>query len=152
MTMKEFGVALDEFYAEENEKDDPGVPFKIAAYDNGRGGENHYSVDARDLLAFKPSEAQYAVLIADVSRHTTTQTKIGGVINFFDSVLDDDGSAYVTRRLLERKDPFGLGDVQEIVEWLVEEWSGRPTRRSPGSTQSRSSGGQKSTPRTRASA
>jgi hypothetical protein len=68
-----------------------------------------------------------ALLMSSVGRHTNMQTQVAGIIDFFVAVMDDDSASYVTDRLLSRSDPLGIDQVQEVMEWMVEEWTGRPT-------------------------
>ena len=110
-----------------------------------------FTIDGEECNAFQPSNGQLAVLLASISSTQSWTHQVAGVINFFDAVLDEDSSAYVTRRLLDRRDQFGIDEVQAIIEWLVEEWSARPTPSPSGSTPSPPKGGRKSTPRTRKS-
>lgn len=104
-----------------------------------------FTVDGHECHAYKPEDAQLAMLLASVSRHNNWTTQVAGIINFFVEVLDDESHSYITERLLDRKDPFGLGEVQDIIEWMTEEWTGRPTRSPSVSTRSQRSGGRKST-------
>ena len=107
-----------------------------------------FTIDDEVCRAFQPSNGQLAVLLASVSSTQQWTHQVAGVINFFDAVLDENSSSYITRRLLDRQDQFGIDEVQEIIEWLVEEWSARPTQSPSGSTPSPPPGGKKSTPRT----
>ena len=130
--MKEFTTAVQE--VEEDFDDEPkGTVFGL---------------DGIECRAFRPKDGQLAVLMASTGRHSTQNEQVAGIINFFASVLDDDSQTYVINRLLDRKDPFGIEQVQDIMEWLVAEWSGRPTRSSSASSQSQRTDGQKSTPPT----
>ena len=104
-----------------------------------------FVVDGRECTCYKPDAAQFAVLMASISRQNDWTQQVAGVINFFASVLDQPSHAYLTGRLLDREDPFGVEDVQHIIEWMVEEWSGRPTQSPSGSTPSRQNGGPRST-------
>jgi len=110
-----------------------------------------FKIDGQECRAFQPSNGQLAILLASISSTQSWTHQVAGVINFFDAVLDEDSSAYITRRLLDRRDQFGIDEVQNIIEWMVEEWGARPTQPSSGSTPSPPRGGAKSTPRTRRS-
>lgn len=129
--MREFNTAVKE--VTEPEEQEQGMPF---------------AVDGVMCRAFRPSDGQLAVLMASTGRHSSTQEQIAGLINFFVAVLDEDSHTYIVNKLLDRKDPFGLEKVQEIMEWMVEEWSGRPTQQPSASTPSPPSAGQNSTPPT----
>jgi hypothetical protein len=93
-----------------------------------------FGLDGVLCKAYYPKDGQVAVLMATGGKHSSDADQIAGVINFFVGVLDDDSHSYIVGRLLDRKDPFGLTEVQNIIEWLMEQWSGRPTKSSVGST------------------
>lgn len=103
-----------------------------------------FAVDGFECVAYRPQEGQLAVLMAATAKHTTIQEQIAGVINFFVNVLDEESHQYLVSRLLDRTDSFGLEEVQDIMEWMIEEWAGRPTSPPSVSTRSQRSGGQKS--------
>jgi len=131
--VKEFNVAVAEL---ENEISDDGKEPE---------GTLHFSVNGFPCTAYRPGDGQLAVLMASSSRHSTSQESVAGIINFFASVLDDDANSHIVQRLLNRKDPFGIEQVQEIMEWMIEEWSGRPTKSSSGSSESPPPTGPRST-------
>jgi hypothetical protein len=99
--------------------------------------------------AYRPGDGQIAVLMATTqARHLSEGEMIAGIINFFVEILDEETHQYIVSRLLDRRDPFGIDQVQGIIRWLMEEWSGRPTQSSSGSTASPQSDGPTSTPPT----
>lgn len=126
--MKEFQTAVTQ--AEEEERDDRSYPFVV---------------DGVECRAYRPKDGQLAVLVASNSRHSSMEEKMAGLINFFVAVLDDESHTYIVNRLLDRRDDFGITQITAIFEWLMGEWTGRPTQRSSASTQSQKRGGQKST-------
>lgn len=134
--MKEFVTAARELEEEGAEEEQP----------------VEFSVDGQMCFAYRPSGGQVAVLMATTGRHTSENEQIAGFLNFFVSVLDEDSHAYLVSRLLDRTDPFDLDQVQAISSYLMEEWSGRPTKSSSGSTGSRRSTGRSSTVKQRATA
>jgi hypothetical protein len=103
-------------------------------------------IDGRKIPAYRPSDGQLAVLMASIGTGASDIDGVAGPMNFFGSLLDDDGKKYFTDRLLDRKDAFGPEDLVEIMEALVEEWGARPTQSSSGSTVSPPNDGPKSTP------
>jgi hypothetical protein len=110
-----------------------------------------FTLDKHGLTAYFPGDGQVAVLMAETSRHQDMRTKVGGAIDFFQSVFDAEEAAWLRNRLLDKDDDFGLPTIQEIIEWLLEEWSANPTQSSSASTRSRNSGGPRSRQRTPAS-
>lgn len=85
-------------------------------------------VEKRDVVAHPPKEGQVALMMARTGRHSSTQDKVAAMIDFFVEVLDEGDHQYVVNRLLDRNDPFGLGDVTDVMTYLIEEWGGRPTK------------------------
>ena len=86
-----------------------------------------FSIDGHELAAYQPTDGQLALLMSSIAAHTSVQTRVAGVINF--------SATYITDRLLSRTDPLGVEQVEEIMEWMVEEWTGRPTQPLSVSTQ-----------------
>ena len=100
-----------------------------------------FKMDGRELNIYKPDEGQYAMLMASVGRGASDMDRISGVINFFVKIMDEKSAGYIESRLLDRSDPFGIDDVEDIVQWLNEEWSGKVTPPPSGSTVSPLSAG-----------
>jgi hypothetical protein len=117
----------------------------ITAADRVTAGDEpepiEFSLDGVLCTAYYPKDGQVAVLMASGGRHTTDAEQVAGIINFFVGVLDDESHSYIVGRLLDRTDPFGLAEVQNIIEFLMESWSGRPTKSSAGSTRTPSTTG-----------
>lgn len=127
--MKEFTSAVEQAERDEDE----GIPFLL---------------DDRECRAYMPTDSQVAMAIAGVGRHTSDMQKMAAAIDFFVGVLDKNSEQYVVDRMMSRENPLGLDKVEEIVMWLIEEFTGRPTRSPSASTRSQRSGGPKSKPRT----
>lgn len=106
------------------------------------GDVYEFEIDGVKCKAYRPGDGQLGVLMATTGRYANIQDQIAGIINFFASVLDDASQHYVVTRLLDRKDPFGIDQVESIMRWMVEEWTGNPTREPSGSAPSLPSGGQ----------
>lgn len=140
--MKEFLTAAQDATVTEGDETPP-TPFTIIKeHKDGTPDER------QECRAYKPGDGQVAVLMAMTHSHSATEEQIAGLINFFVSLLDESSHSYIVNRLLDRHDPFGVSHVQSIMEYLTEEWSGRPTKSSTGSTHSPPSSGEKSTPPT----
>ena len=59
------------------------------------------------------------------------------------------GSTFnVIERMASRDNVIPISTIVDIMEWMIEEWGGRPFQNPSASTSSRRSGGRKSTPRT----
>ena len=128
--MREFVTAVE---ASEETEDEPGLIFAI---------------DGQEMRAYKPTEGQFALLMMAMGRHASTQDQFAGIIDFFIQVLDEDSERYVVNRMMSRTEIIPLEKITEILEWMIEEWGGRPFQKPSDSTSSRRNGGRKSTPRT----
>lgn len=125
--MREFVTAVQEAY--EGEVDEGQV----------------LKLDGRELTYYKPAEGQYMVFMASTTRRSSQQEQIAAVVNFFVELFDKESQAHLVERLLDREDPFGIEQINDILDALAEEWSGRPTQPSTASTRSQRTGGRKST-------
>jgi hypothetical protein len=123
----------------------------VQTMENDQGTEeepNEFSLDGVLCQFYQPQDGQVAVLMASTGKHSSEQEQVAAFINFFVGVLDDDTHTYIVSKLLNRKDPFGLAEVQEILEYMMEVWSGNPTQSFSASTPSPKPVGRRSTPRT----
>jgi hypothetical protein len=120
--------------------------FTTAAKDQGVGeAPIDFSVDGTVLKAYRPSEGQMAVFMASIGKGSNDIDMVAGPLNFFDSLLDGEGRAYFTERLLDRDDPMDIPTIVEIMESIIEDWAGRPTPEPSDSTASLQSTGSNST-------
>jgi hypothetical protein len=98
----------------------------------------------RDVRILPAAEGALAMLLA--ADAAPLHQKVSASINFFFSILRDQHDIdYFKERLFDRGDGFGGGNVAEIVEGIIEEWTGNPTPSSSGSTGSPGSTGEPST-------
>jgi len=111
--------------------EDERLPFKMQGSDE-------------QLYAYKPSEGQIVLLMGLASDSTSAEAG-ATVLEVFWSLLDEDTTTVLRRRLIDRTDPFGLADIMNIIEWIVEETSARPTQSSLASLPSRATSGHLST-------
>lgn len=115
--MREFTTAL----AEKVEKEEGAEPLD-------------FKLDGKEYKVWKPLPSQVAMLVTSMGKRKHDTDKVAGIVDFLMAVLDEEGAANISERLLDRNDPFGLDQVQDIIEWLIEEWTGRPTQRPAVST------------------
>jgi len=105
-----------------------------------------FMIDGREIEMQPPTEGQIALLLAGSSDMSSTPEMVASGINFFMSlIVRQDDIRYFKRRLLDRDDEFGADEVSEIIKWLVEEWTARPTKSPSDFTPSQRNGGRKST-------
>lgn len=105
-----------------------------------------FKVGEQECLAYRPEAGQLAIMYSRMDDTLANDgEKIAAMIDFFMGLLDKESRRVLTRRLMDREDAFEMEDVSDIMNWLMEQWAGRPTQPSSVSTRSRSNGGRKST-------
>jgi len=104
-------------------------------------------VDDREVTAHSPTSGQLTLFMAVAGDTIDTPEAMATSINFLFSLLDPSDYSYLKRRLLKRDDPFGAKEIADILIYLIEEWSARPTQSPSDSPTSRSRGGRSSTAR-----
>jgi len=127
--VKEFALALER---EISEEPDELLPFTMQG-------------DDTQLFALVPTEADVALAAGALSQYAEDGEKVVAILDLFWSLMTEDTTRHLRRRLRDRKDRFGVGDVMNVLEWLIEERTGRPTKPSSGSTASQPSTGARST-------
>lgn len=98
-----------------------------------------FKIDDVEYKYQQPGEGQVVALMALTERRKKNQIKITGIIDFFFSILDEESESLLYARLFDPKDSFDVsseGGINDILDALLEDWGGRPTRRSPDSVKS----------------
>lgn len=110
-----------------------------------------FSLDGKVYRAYPPTESQIALVVAATTGgYKTNDEGIAAMINFAVALLSKDDHDEIVQKLMNREDPFELPDLMQIMEYIIEEASGNPTKLSSDSTQSRANTGRKSTATARA--
>ena len=104
-----------------------------------------FEVDGISFTAYPPTSAQFALFMASQASNRTMADQLAAVIDFFDGMLEEESQRLFRDRLLDRDDPFDFVMVQDIMEWLIEEWSANPTQSQPDSVSSPPTTGRRST-------
>lgn len=123
--MKEFVTAVQEAVAEGDgtAPDEQFIEFKV---------------DDRVLHAFQPTDGQLTFMLASLGRGQSSESRFASIINIMMSSLRDEDADYLESRLLDRnpKNRLRVEQIEEIFEFLVEEWFGTPTKEPSGSVKS----------------
>lgn len=101
-----------------------------------------FEVDGRVLTASPPSSGQLALFMAAYSGGSPPDIA-KGVLELFESILDEGDYEWVVEGL--RAGTLAMEVLMEVVEYLGEEWSARPTSSASVSSPSRVSTGRAST-------
>lgn len=130
--MKEFVTAFEQMQDENAEEETP-IEFKV---------------DGRVLRAYKPTEGQLVFMMASLGRGQSAEGRFAAMINIMLESLEAEDKDYLEGRLLDRNPKTRLQPsmIEQIFEYLSEEWFGRPTQSPSGSASSEPNGGQNSTP------
>ena len=135
--MKEFVTAVTEAMAETD-----GQPVEEQYVE--------FKLDGRVMKAYTPTDGQLAFMLAATGRGQSSEQRLAGIINIMLSTLEGDDKDYFEARLLTRdpKDRLGMEQINEIFEYLTEEWFARPTKSQSGSATTQPTTGPASTPTT----
>lgn len=131
--VKEFALALER---ELEDEPDELMPFTMAG-------------DDTQLYALLPTEADVALAASAMSAYAEDGEKVVAILDLFWSLMEDATARHLRRRLRDRKDKFGVPDIMNVLEWIIEERTGRPTKPSSGSTASPPTTGARSTANSR---
>lgn len=114
MSVKEFLTAVDE--DEKDIDDEESIEFKL---------------DGRTMKAYTPTSGQLVLLNASLrGRGQTDDQRFGTILNFLFDCMEDEDKDYLESRLMDRdrKRRLKLKQLEEIFEYLMGEWFGRPTQ------------------------
>lgn len=106
-----------------------------------------FKFDDREMVAQPPTTGQLVLMIMEQGKGGTAT--ITGLFDFLSSVLSDDDYKVIENAL---HDGVDILVISEIANYLIGEWSGRPTGSSPGSSGSQPSTGRRSTVKPRVAA
>lgn len=149
--MKEFITAVEEVAAEDE------YEAKITALvEQGKTREEAeaevdaeqgivpFKIDGRVLKAHPPTDGQLAFMLAALGRGQSQDQRFAAIINIMMSALRSEDQDYFEGRLLDRdpKTRLGIKKVEEVFEYLTEEWFARPTQPPSDSAPSPQSDGQ----------
>lgn len=120
--------------------------FTTAGKREEKPDELRFMLDDFEVVSLRPSEGQLVMLMAaEASEIKSDTTKIAAYIDFSMELFDKDSRHHIVQRLMARNDTFEFDQLVDIVMWLVEEWSNRPTKPSSDSTSSPDDDGTSST-------
>jgi len=89
-----------------------------------------FKVDDRVLKAYPPHEGQLTFMLAALGRGQSADQRFAAIINIMMSSLRGDDQDYLEGRLLDRnpKTRLPMKTIEEIFEYVSEEWFARPTQ------------------------
>lgn len=108
-----------------------------------------FKVGGQDCKAMaQPTGGQIAYVTLYMHKAKRDQTQAGALLNFLDSLLEDESQEYIMDLLLDPKNDFDIEKLMSILEWLMEQWTARPTVPSSDSSLSPTTPGPTSEPPT----
>ena len=127
--MKEFTSAVEDAINEENGEEESFTEFML---------------DGRVMRAYQPTPGQLTFMLAALGRGQTTDQRFAAIINIMMEALRDEDRDYMESRLLTRdpKRRLKVKKIEEIFEYLIEEWFARPTQQPSDSAPSPQTDGQ----------
>lgn len=132
----------------------PMKDFKAAVVEHQNGTDDvdaevlEFSINGekdRPYQAYVPTEDQIALFAAAFGDDAKEANVMSSTMDFLRNVLVKESYHEIRARIADRNDPVGIETMQQILEWIFEEFAGFPTQPSSGSTSSRRPGGEKLT-------
>lgn len=93
-------------------------------------GVVRFMLDDRVLTASTPTPGQLTFMLAAMGRGQSQDSRFSSIVNIMMETLDSDGKDYLEGRLLtgNPKEALDLKYLEQIFEYLVEEWFANPTQ------------------------
>lgn len=98
------------------------------------------------MTAHPPTSGQFAMMLRQQAENSMAQ-RLRGMFDFLAAVLDQRNYDIIEQQL---HDGLDVEVVTELIEYLIEEWTARPTKARSGSQSSPRSTGRRSTAKPRA--
>lgn len=126
--MKKFVTAVEETMENDTPKTE----------DEVRGTPITYDLDGRVMKAYKPHEGQLTFMMAGLGRGQTDDQRYATIVNIIMAAHTGADSDHLQSRLIENdpKKRLRLPQLEQIFEYLIEEWFADPTRGSSDSADS----------------
>lgn len=110
------------------------------------GDDQTVMIEDRKITFLAPTTSHIVLMSSILEGAKDEARRASIIINWFFSMLDDPlDRGYFETRLFDHKDPFDLVNITEVIDYLMEQWSARPTQPSSTSSGSPKPGGKKST-------
>ena len=135
--MKEFTSAVEEVEAQDEREakvvalmEEKSIPRAEAESEIDDGEPIPFKVDGRELHAYPLAPGQLVFMLASLGRGQSSDQRFAAIINIMLSSLRGDDADYLEQRLLESdpKKRLKVPVIEQIFEYLTEEWFARPTQ------------------------
>lgn len=86
--------------------------------------EIEFSLDGRILTAVEPDAGLLTIMVGALAQSATQYDQINAILQLVFGMLDDSSQMWVNRRFRDRHDPFGLPELVQLSEALMELFMG----------------------------
>lgn len=135
---KSFELALED-YQNVAEADDKIVEVVLPWFEVDENDEVVQN-GTRVYESYTPTEDQVALYAGGLAGGTMAR-QMAAVTNFLEAVFLPGSHAELIQRIGDRRDPIGLGIMQDVIAYVIEEAAGNPSTGSATSTSSPSPSG-----------
>jgi hypothetical protein len=109
------------------------------------GEDQTVKIDDREITFQAPTVSHIILMASMLEGAKDEKRRAAIIINWFFSMLPPLDRGYFETRLFDHADDFDLVNITEVIDYLMEQWSSRPTQPSSTSSGSHSPAGKKST-------
>jgi hypothetical protein len=110
----------------------------------------HFDLDGKELTARKPKT--FAMIEMANAAEGDSLVQVQALVHFMNETLDPTSRAHIQSRMADPDDTFDIEDLAPISNWLLEQFTARPTTRSRASAARPRKTGSASTGRARSKA
>lgn len=103
-------------------------------------------IESRTITFLPPNSTEFTLITMNMASHNQMFTAVAASLDVVVNLIEDEmDRRWLLSALLDRDNPLDIEYVTDIVLYLVEEWTARPTREPSGSRRSPQRTGSKST-------
>lgn len=99
----------------------------------------------REIEIEFPGTGQVIFMTAEFNEAQSDISQIGGLMQMLYHLVSPEDARFLRQSLLSRDSGFNGDDVLDLIEYLTEQWSSRPTMNASGSSPSQAKSGRPST-------
>ena len=86
-----------------------------------------FQIDGQPYAALRPKDWHLLELAVVNATDAPEADKAAALRTFVATVFEEPGASMLLRRLRDPADDLDVADVGPIIEWLIGQWSGRPS-------------------------
>jgi hypothetical protein len=87
-----------------------------------------FTIDGQELVATRPSDGAWTLILSAYSNAADLADRTQAIMQFVYASLDEMSRFYVSKRLMDNNDEFGVNVLADVVTALIEQWAPKQNR------------------------